>query len=191
MTSRTALSLALELQENCFELQRKLQQLVRQLAQNEAGYIQSDAIVPKDSSEGLKPELGLTLLDLERGDFRYTKPSMVYYPDGSKAFVRTWKDVVIKFVHWGIERDLIEDDAPMMGRRSYPLVSRDRSKLSQTHGNPDNYLAQIDGWWFDTWGNVNTKARNLIALSKAMGTDPSEFRVELRSDVGPRRIDRG
>lgn len=174
--------MALEVQEDCFALQQRIQQLVRRLAESDLHTRPGDSTNLSDARQRLTPELGLTLFDLERGDFRYTKPAALYYPDGTQKAVRTWKEVVIAVVDWGLERGLIKDDAPMEGKRTYPLVSRSRSKLSQTHGNPDNYLSVVEGWWVDTWGNVNTKARNLIAICKDMGTDPSEFRVRLRSD---------
>ncbi len=188
MKKQAALALALELQENCFELQRKLQQLVRLLAEGEAGRGQLGSTAPGGSANSLEPNPGLTLFELEHGDFRYTKPATIYYPDGSHEFVRTWKDVVLKVVGWGLKKDLIRDDAPTEGRRRHPLVSRSKMNLSHTHGNPENDLAQIDGWWVDTWGNVNTKARNLIAVCRSTGTDPSKFRVVLRhEDRRPRK----
>lgn len=177
MSTKTALRLALELQQTMIELQGGLQNLIRLLAEEEPGGVPDQ---PKDPSGGEAHE-GLTLVELDRGDFRYTKPAKVIFPDASIGLVRAWKEVVTKTIGWMIDKEIIREETPLTGKRKHPIVSKDRSNLSQTHGNPDTYIVKHGAWWIDTWGNVNRKARNLIAICESAETEPSAFRVVLRS----------
>ena len=180
MNEQKQLSKALEIQEMVFELQREVQMLVRMLAVGNSVQVSTAKSDPDLIQQGSNKKPGLTLFDIENGDYRYTKPSVVFLPDGSQEAVRSWKDVVLSIVGWMITSGRIKTAVPSGGRRRHPIVSQRASDLSQTHGNPASYLAQANGWWVDTWGNVNTKARNLIAICKDTDTDPSNFRVVIR-----------
>lgn len=180
MDTKASLELALDLQEKVIEIQSDLQRLIRALADEGSSVIPEISGEVKDVSKQEKADKDLNLLDLDYGDFRFTKPSRVFLPDGSTNYVKTWKDAVVMIIGWMIEEGLVTKDEPSSTRRKYPIVSSNRMNLSQSHGNPESYIAKYENWWIDTWGNVNTKARNLIAICGSVGIDPSSFRVSLR-----------
>ncbi|MDF1500087.1 MAG: hypothetical protein P1P76_06445 [Anaerolineales bacterium] len=178
--TRSALQFALELQDKMIEIQGDLQRLIRALADensHESSLITAHEV---EKTVILSNNSSLSLVDLDHGDYRFTKPRRVHLPDGSSKQVKAWKEVVVEIVGWMIGEGYIIDDVPVTKRRKYPLVSKVKDKLSKNHGNPESYIAEYESWWIDTWGNVNRKARNLIAICRSVDVDPSDFVVVLR-----------
>jgi hypothetical protein len=179
MSENTVLQLAMEAQESLIKAQADLQRLIKAMAKSGI----DEGVPVRSSSMGSEGD-GLTLIDLRKGDFRYTKPSILRLPHAPPMVVKTWKEVVEEIVGWLVDHGHVIKDSPLGGRRQVPVVSRDRMRLSQSHGNPDSYISRHDDWWIDTWGNVNTKARNLMAICESVGVDPAEFHVKLRTNAG-------
>jgi len=103
-----------------------------------------------------------------------TKPQRWVDPRGDAKKVEHWADVVVCTAEWLVENGMVTDDQPpIMGLRRHPLLSRSREKLVH----PDVARQVCDDWWVETWGNVNTKARNLRRLLGSVGENSRDFKV--------------
>ena len=182
MTERKALTQAFEVQHRLNELQQKVQDLIKILTLE--GDIQTDG---EGSLAGQPPngrgatEGELTLYELTKPEYKGRQRESLRCKNDPPVRVKDWKEVVVKIVMWHIQKGYITEDSPASWGSKYPIISRKREALSQTRGgDPKNYIVEKDGWYIDTWGNVNTRASNLIAICKDVGTDPNDFRVTLR-----------
>ena len=115
------------------------------------------------------------------------KPRRWVGPKGETKEIEHWAEFVACAAEWLITTGLVAtDQPPIAGYRKHPLLSQSRQKL----GHPDPARRVGDGWWVETWGNINTKARNLRRLVLAVGFDPRGFRaivpVSRTSDGGPK-----
>jgi hypothetical protein len=105
---------------------------------------------------------------------RGSKPTFLYGPDGESEKLVHWSDVLTGVANWLVQNGHVTEDLPpITGYRRHPLISKDRAKLAH----PDVGREVHDGWWIETWGNVNTKGRNLRRLLLAADVDPTQFRV--------------
>lgn len=104
-----------------------------------------------------------------------TKPLIWHAPKGAERDVSSWAEVFVATAEWLIDADRVNSDLPQIdGMRKHPLISTNRDLLSHP-----GQAKQAGEWWVETWGNVNTKGRNLRRLLRAAGADPAEFTVTL------------
>ena len=104
-----------------------------------------------------------------------TKPLIWHGPAGTERDVSSWAEVIVTTAEWLIDTDRVNGDLPSIdGMRKHPLISTDRRMLSHP-----TQAKQVGQWWVETWGNVNTKGRNLRRLLRSAGVDPVGFTVTL------------
>ena len=108
-----------------------------------------------------------------------TKPLMWHGPEGAERDVSSWAEVILATAEWLIDAHRVNGDLPSVdGMRKHPLISTNRSMLSHP-----TQAKQVGQWWVETWGNVNTKGRNLRRLLRSAGVDPVGFTVTLSNTV--------
>ena len=108
-----------------------------------------------------------------------TKPMTWHGPDGAKRDVSSWAEVIAATAEWLVSNGRVNGDMPPTGgMRKYPLISTNRNSLSHSA-----QAKQVGEWWVETWGNVNTKGRNLRRLLRSVGVNPAEFAVTLSSST--------
>ncbi len=134
---------------------------------------QSEALVRAHEDDGTGRICSIDELVLDQ-TLRGSKPTFLYGPDGKSEKLVHWSDLLSGVANWPSQNGHVTEDLPpTSGYRTHPLISKDRAKLSH----PDVAREVHNGWWVETWGNVNTKGRNLRRLLLAADVDPSQFRV--------------
>ena len=158
----------LDLQDQLVRLQGTVQALSRELHVRPLQTSSSDPAALRSDSSGPEPR---SLYEMLGSDFRFTRVVELHLGDTPAQPVRFWKEVVVEVAKWVLGEHAFSPDV------SNPVVARDRSTFPEHTPNPDSYLVEVGDLVVDTWGNVNTKVSNLIALCNAAGVDPQKVRV--------------
>lgn len=103
-----------------------------------------------------------------------TEPTEVFFPDGSRATVQSWRGVVIQIVKWLAEHDKL----PELPFRAHEGAKAflDRASEGMTKAKPIDTRAGII--YFEGFNGTYQFVVRLNALCQAVGEPPDGFRVK-------------
>ena len=112
-------------------------------------------------------------------DVTYSKgiqaPLEMRFPDGSRARVNAWYDLMVETTRWLTSNNLLE-------RRQCPIsVSRKRNLVSTTPfhqaGNPMRTPREVNSLYVEVHYQASSCVRNARMIAKWVGQDPAQFEV--------------